>query len=234
MQCASFSMASQSLMCLNHTNSPCAPHLQCWAIVSLIDLLQLTEMYLYEGKRRGKPNSGIVFLKTVLVLMSEHLVLWCFGGQSLNEATYFRVPPGPSTSSPFSPLPGAVQWVHCRRWFCLTQLSAHRPASIADSFQIIDMFLKFTFGLWGNISWEHHLQHMINHLKKWRSSDFKKFCVVQHLICQFSIDLVLYSYRIENSWAWLNCENRFLPWLGPLPACSVSRLEVLTEQNMVS
>ena len=77
----------------------------------------------YEGKWRGIQNSGMIFLRTVLAVMSEHLVLWCFGGQPLNEATYFRVPPGPSTSSPFSPLPAwhlpsTVQWVHWRRWFC--------------------------------------------------------------------------------------------------------------------
>ena len=102
--------------------------------------MQLFEMYLYEGKRRGILNSGIVFLRTVLVLMSEHLVLWCFGGQSLNEAIFqtFHLSP--------------VRQVHFLRAMSTLEevvlsYSAHRPANIADSFQMFNIFLNSTFKL---------------------------------------------------------------------------------------
>ena len=138
------------------------------------------------------------------------------------------VPPEPSTSSPFSPLPGAVQWVRLEK--VVLSYSAHRPANIADSFQMFNMFLNSTFKLWGNISWEHYLRHTINHLKKWQSSDLKEFYVVQHFTCNeyqmyyLNCRLILfYSYRIEKSWTWLNCENIFLPWLAPPPVCSQTK-----------
>ena len=74
----------------------------------------------------GTQNSWMVYLGTVLVLMSEHLVLRCFGGWSFLTRPSFGFHLGPvSTASPFSPPWRSISTLE--RWFCL--YTAPRPQS---------------------------------------------------------------------------------------------------------